>query len=49
MNLISEKYDFKVGITLNSNAVEVHVMDSKQLYFKAVSGTCTFILSIHLA
>jgi len=39
--------NIKVGITLKSNATEVYAMHSQLLYIKAVSGTCTFILSIH--
>lgn len=49
MKEFSEKYYFKMGITLKSNATEVYIMDCKLLYVLAVSGTGTFILSTHFA
>lgn len=36
-----------MGITLKPNATKVYVMNSKLMYTKGVSGTCTFIWSIH--
>lgn len=38
-----------MGITLQSNAIEIYVMDCKLLYVWAVSGTGTFIFYTHFA